>query len=183
LNRNARNLVLTSWTIVALIGLCGCGGGEESAADSQSADPVVGSGTGNLAPPFTVQTIDGGTLELASLQGKAVIVDFWDTWCPPCKKAMPHLQELSVAYDDELVVVGVAMGRDGLAKIRSFVQDNGLTFTMALANEAIVRDFGGLTSIPTTFLIDADGVIRQKWVGYNDKAVYERAVRQVIGIS
>ncbi len=60
---------------------------------------------------------------MSSLRGKAVIVDFWDTWCPPCIKALPHLQELSVTYGDDLVVVAVALGREGEDKVRAFTRE------------------------------------------------------------
>ena len=138
----------------------------------------VGSNPGDIAPDFTLKRLDGSDLNLASLRGKVVIVDFWDTWCPPCRRAMPHLQELSETYGDDLVVVGVAFGREGADKVRSYTRENELTFEMVLFEQSssILTDFGGIQSIPTTFLIGADGVIREKWVGGNEKRVYEQAV-------
>ena len=157
-------------------------GGENSDGNVQAAALAPGS-KGSLAPDFTLKRIAGGNLQLSSLRGKAVIVDFWDTWCPPCIKALPHLQELSETYSDDLVVVGVAMGREGEEKVRAFVKKHGLTFTMVLFDNdpQLISDFGGIQSIPTTFLIDGDGVIREKWVGAFGKAEYERAIRSVIG--
>ena len=188
-----RNAVIFSTRMVLALGilaLAGCGGdSENSGADSadaanqaQAAVPAV-FGKGSPAPDFTLNKINGGELQLSSLRGKAVILDFWDTWCPPCRKALPHLQELSETYSDDLVVVGVAMGREGLGKVRSFTQAQGLTFEMVLFNNDmnLIKDFGGIQSIPTTFLIDQDGVVREKWVGAFDKAEYERAVKAVIG--
>ncbi len=185
--------VLT-WTIVlisvlALTLAAGCGSNSDNANATQNSGQTaqatsvkVGSTKGDMAPDFTLKSLTGGDLTLSSLRGKAVIVDFWDTWCPPCRKALPHLQELSETYRADLVVVGVAFGREGEDKVRAYAKQHGLTFEMVLFNQSssILTDFGGIQSIPTTFLIDADGVIQAKWVGAADKATYENAVVAVI---
>lgn len=171
-------------TGTCLLFAVGCGGGGDDTTRQVAEGPAAGQAEpGRPAPDFTLPRLDGGELTLSALRGKAVIVDFWDTWCGPCRRAMPHLQELSEAYAEELVVVGVALGRDGADKVRAYVADKGLTFEMVLFDQdmKLLRDFGGIQSIPTTFLIDADGNIRRKWVGAEEKAVYERAVRDVIG--
>src|SRR5210317_2298758 len=109
-------------TVVLTLLLLPVGCSKDAATDNQaqnsSAQPdlVVGAKKGNLAPNFNLKKIDGGNLELSSLKGKAVLIDFWDTWCPPCRRALPHLQEISDTYAGDLVVVGVAMGRDGEQK-------------------------------------------------------------------
>ena len=201
-------LLVVSAVVTLAVGGCGSDSEEsanaqEVAAQTPAADPartpaaspaeaagktaaaVTGKpgGKGSPAPDFTLKNLDGSNLQLSSLRGKAVIVDFWDTWCPPCRKAMPHLQELSVEYSDELVVVGVALGREGEDKVRKFTQDRGLTFEMVMFNNdpQLIKNFGGIPSIPTTFLIDGDGVIREKWVGGFGKAEYERALKAVLG--
>ena len=175
---------------LGMLTISGCGSDSENGesgsgnTDSQAqATAPAAAGKGSPAPDFTLKKIDGGELQLSSLRGKAVIVDFWDTWCPPCRKAMPHLQELSVTYSDDLVIVGVALGREGEAKVRSFVQNHGITFEMVMFNndQKLIDSFGGIQSIPTTFLIDSDGIIREKWVGGLSKAEYERGIKAVLG--
>ena len=152
-------------------------------ATSCGESPDVGSAVGNLAPEFDLERIDGGQLKLSELRGQAVLIDFWDTWCPPCREAMPHLQALSVQYEDELEVVGVAIGRDGKAAVAKFVQDRGLTFPVVLIDQQYqtAQDFGGIQSIPTTILVDGDGIIRHVWVGGQTKHAYEQVIRQVLG--
>ena len=176
--------------LVALLGLtlvAGCGGGEENSAAADAggapAGTAFGSTEGSVAPDFTLPRLAGGELSLSQFRGKAVIVDFWDTWCPPCRRALPHLQELSQTYAGDLVVIGVAFGQEGEQKVRSYTAENGLTFEMVLFQESssILQDFGGIQSIPTTFLIDRDGVIRKKWVGAADKDAYEAAIVAAIG--
>ena len=151
---------------------------------NSAAQPAAAPGTkGSPAPDFTLKRLDGSDLQLSSLRGKAVIIDFWDTWCPPCKAAMPHFQALSEQYADEVVVVGVALGREGEAKVRKFAADYGITFEMVMFNNDpdLIQAFGGIQSIPTTFLVDADGVIREKWIGGHGKAVYEQGIKNLLG--
>ncbi|MCK9995326.1 MAG: TlpA family protein disulfide reductase [Candidatus Krumholzibacteria bacterium] len=185
-------ILFASMMILALgmFAISGCGDNSDndesasgnSGSEAQAAAPVA-AGKGSPAPDFTLKKVGGGELQLSSLRGKAVIVDFWDTWCPPCRKAMPHLQELSETYSGDLVVVGVALGREGEAKVKAFAKERGLTFDMVLFNndQKLIADFGGIESIPTTFLIDGDGIIRETWVGAYGLAEYERAVKAVLG--
>jgi peroxiredoxin len=187
-----KTVLFASLMILALgmFAISGCGdnsdNGESGSADTGTeaqATAPVSAGKGSPAPDFTLKKIDGGELKLSSLRGKAVIVDFWDTWCPPCRKAMPNLQALSETYSDDLVVVGVALGRKGEAAVKAYTKEHGLTFEMVMFNndQKLIDNFGGIESIPTTFLIDADGIIREKWVGGYDKAEYERALKVVLG--
>jgi peroxiredoxin len=184
-----RKTMLYAAMLILVLGACslaGCGNNDDNATagnEVQAGTAPAKFGKGSPAPDFTLQRLDGGDLQLSSLRGKAVILDFWDTWCPPCRKAMPHLQELSEQYADDLVVVGVALGREGEAKVRKFTQDYGLTFEMVMLgkNRQLISDYGGIQSIPTTFLIDEDGIIQDIWVGGFGKAVYEKAVQTVIG--
>ena len=89
---------------------------------------------------------------------------------------------MSETYTDDLVVVGVAFGREGEAKVRTYAKEHGLTFEMVLFEQSstILKDFGGIQSIPTTFLIGADGRILEKWVGAAEKRTYENAVVSAI---
>lgn len=184
LNRAATLSLMLALTLIA-----GCGDDSrdaKTATENQAGNSsglTVGGRKGDLAPNFTLERLAGGKLSLSDLRGKTVLVDFWDTWCPPCKRALPHLQELSETYQDDLVVVGVALARQGEATVRNYTKANGLTFEMVLFDPAstIIRDFGGIPSIPTTFLIDTDGVIREKWVGAADKHSYQKAIVAAIG--
>ncbi len=185
LNRAATLSLMLALTLAA-----GCGNDKKqdamTGADDHSADTsalTVGGRKGDLAPDFTLKRLAGGNLTLNDLRGKTVLVDFRDTCCPPCKEALPHLQELSETYQDDLVVVGVALARQGEATVRKYTKANGLTFEMVLFDpeSTIIQDFGGIPSIPTTFLIDTDGVIREKWVGAADKNSYQRAIVAAIG--
>ena len=181
--RNFHPLLMTLILTSALF-LAGCGADDQAGSGDQAGANRVGGEVGNQAPDFTLKKVGSEEkLTLGDLRGKTVLVDFWDTWCPPCREALPHLQELSQTYGDDLVVVGVALGQEGEAKVEAFTAKHGLTFEMVVWDKdpALIQAFGGIQSIPTTFLIDSDGVIRKKWVGATTKAGYEGAIKQVIG--
>ncbi len=182
-------LILTLFSMV-LLSACGgdkaddakpAAGTDEHAADTSGL--VVGGAVGNMAPDFTLENIAGGELQLSSLKGKVVIIDFWDTWCPPCRKALPSLEAVSKAHPDDLVVVGVAFGRDGIEKVRQYVTDNNLTFPMVVSDKKfqVAKDFGGVQSIPTTFVLDKNGVIVEVWVGGHSQAEYEAGYLKALG--
>lgn len=172
-------LMLTAFSLMAL---AACNG--DSKDHNPPADAVLGGEVGNLAPEFELKNLAGGTLSLSSLKGKAVIIDFWDTWCPPCRKALPSLEAVANTYPEDLVVIGVAFGREGEDNVRKYVQKNNLTFPMVLADPEfeVVKDFGNFQSIPTTFLVDQRGVIVKKWVGGHSREEYEEAVKSVLGV-
>ncbi len=167
--------------LIAVLLIVFCSGCGEKETPEPVADIPVGGEEGNLAPDFNLANLAGGTLQLSSLKGKAVIIDFWDTWCGPCRIALPHLNAISETYPDDLVVVGVAFARKGEAAVRTYVQDNHLTFPMVIADQDVINAFGGVRSIPTTFLIDKNGVIVKKWVGGHSRDVYENEVKKLLG--
>ncbi len=174
--------------LVVLTGVWGCQSGGESGQQEigggtgETEIRDVGGRPGQQAPDFELKRLAGGVLNLHQLRGKVVLLDFWDTWCGPCRIALPHLQALSTEYPGDLVVVGVAMAQEGEQKVRQYVTSQKLTFEMVLYSQesSIVQDLGGMRGIPTTYLIGADGVIINKWVGAKPKATYEKAVLAAI---
>jgi len=175
--------------LISLVVLSACGGDQEDqsqSADTPSVDTsglTVGGEVGNLAPDCHLMDIAGGGFTLSSQEGKGVLIDFWDTWCPPCRKALPSLEAVSKAHPDDLVVVGVAFRRDGIEKVRQYVADNNLTFPMVVADKEfqVAKDFGGVRSIPTTFVVDPNGVIVEVWVGGHSQAEYEAGYQKALG--
>ncbi|MCA9151885.1 MAG: TlpA family protein disulfide reductase, partial [Planctomycetales bacterium] len=120
---------------------------------------------------FTLPDLDGNDVKLADLKGKFVIVDVWGTWCPPCKKEIPHFIQLLNENKDELVMVGInyeGVGtEEAVAKIRTFVDENGINYPCVIGDEEtqqLIPDFQGY---PTTLFIDPTGAVRLKIVGYH----------------
>ncbi|MFO7653702.1 MAG: TlpA disulfide reductase family protein [Candidatus Krumholzibacteriia bacterium] len=164
-----------------LTGIAGCGSDDKTetvTADERGArspgDPLE---VGDLAPDFRLERLDGSPLQLSDLRGKAVLIDFWATWCPPCRVAMPDLIQLSRDHADSLVVVGIALDQQGRQVVEPFVEKFGVTFEVVLYDDKVVTDYGNIRSIPTTFLVDPQGRVVGKWVGLASKENYEEAIR------
>ncbi len=132
---------------------------------------------------FTLTTLDGKKITLGDFKGKALIIDVWDTWCPPCKAEIPHFVELYKEYHSKgLDILGVAGGRYGKAAVEKFIKDYGINYKSAIIDQDFNKGFGGIYNIPTTFVIDKDGNIYKKYVGYNDKSVFESDVKAILGL-
>jgi len=122
---------------------------------------------GFQAPDFTLTTLSGSDLSLRELRGQGVILNFWASWCPPCKAEMPALQRVYEDYRDQgLVVVAVNVtSQDALPNVQTFVAEHGLTFPIPLDTTGQVAKMYRVHSLPTTFFIGPDGVIREIVVG------------------
>ena len=119
---------------------------------------------------FDVVTLDGEPLRLRDLRGKVVIVDYWGTWCPPCRAEIPHFVELQNQFPDNLVIVGLAweQGRTDdptAAQVRGFAQQHGINYPLALVDTPALRDVPNLEGFPTTLFLDRDGQVRARLVG------------------
>lgn len=133
------------------------------------------------APDFTVVTLDGDTLRSAELGGRVVVVNFWATWCGPCRLEMPSLQSLHEdRADDGVLVVGLSTDLGSVGPIREYVDERDITFPIARATNDHRRAFGGIQGIPTTFLIDRTGVVRHRVVGYFTPPALRVAVGRLV---
>ncbi len=168
----------------ALLVVAGCGGEKDSGTADKAMAATGGFGIGKLAPDFTLKDVAGKAVSLSDYRGKAVIVDFWATWCPPCRASMPHLQDLSEEYADKLVVLAVSLDQNPAAVVPAFVDKMGLTFTVLAdpRGPEVAAAYGNVQSIPTTYLIDPQGTVVKAWVGLNAKETYEKEVKQVLAI-
>jgi thiol-disulfide isomerase/thioredoxin len=132
------------------------------------------------APGFVVRTVDGKTLRLVELRGRPVILDFWATWCAPCRASMPHLSTLQTRYRDQgLVVLGLSVDDSEPQVVRRYADRLGVTFRVALADEKIMDSYGPIRSIPTTFFINRQGTIVRRVVGYIDPETMESYAREL----
>lgn len=133
------------------------------------------------APPFAVKTLDGKPLRLADLKQKPVVVDFWATWCGPCRASMPHLSTMQSRYGKQgLTVIGLSVDESGPQGVRKFAQQLGVKFTLAMANDDVLDAYGPIRSIPTTFFIARNGDIVRRVVGYIDSETMEDYVREIV---
>lgn len=148
---------------------------------SEDEDLEVGLQQGNLPPDFELETLDGEMVKLSDMKGKKVVLNFWATWCPPCKAEMPHMENYysSNAEKDnvEILSVNLTTGENrGVKAVQEFVDAYELTFKIPLDEEGIVGETYQVYSIPTTFMLNTDGTISQKIVGPMDEAIMEQLI-------
>jgi len=133
------------------------------------------------APSFTLQDLKGNHISLSDFQGKVVVLDFWATWCPPCVKEIPHFIELYEQYKDRgFAMVGISLDRQGVSVVKSFTQKYRVNYPILMTDGRVDKAYGGITGIPTTFVIDSAGNIRQKYIGYREKAVFEADIKKLL---
>jgi peroxiredoxin len=128
--------------------------------------PAVGVTLGDLAPDLLGLDSRGTPISLSTLRGHVVVVNFWATWCPPCKAEIPRLNDLQSRYGAQgLDVVGVSVDEGGWAVVAPFAAEQQISYTLALATDEVTTAFGGVTALPMTVVIDRDGRIVRKMVG------------------
>jgi thiol-disulfide isomerase/thioredoxin len=133
-------------------------------------------------PPFLVNDIDGNIVSTASWRGKVVLLNFWATWCPPCRDEIPEMVELQSRYKDRLQVVGVSMDDSPPEEVREFARQIGITYPVVMGSRAIEAEYGGVPALPTSFVIGPDGGVVQKHVGLYPIDVYETEVRYLLNL-
>ncbi len=163
-NRFGVALVLS---LAALVGCGGSGQGAKSAADGAGGESGHAE-VGKAAPDLSIQTLNGkGNISLDSLQGKLVVVDFWATWCAPCKASFPKLEELSKKMGDKVEVVGISVD-DEKAGVVEFAKENGATFAIGWDEGHSIAERWSVKNMPTTFIVDGSGKVRYIHAGYHD---------------
>lgn len=152
----------------------------ENKKTEQPETKPLGTGT-EKAADFTLKNAGGGMdVKLSDYKGKVVILDFWATWCPPCRKGIPDLIELQKKYGDKVVVIGVSVDdQNTIGEVPGFIKSMNINYPVAYANSEIAAAYGGIEAIPTSFIIDQDGNIVEKHVGLVDISVYENAINQL----
>ncbi len=132
--------------------------------DAPTADVRIGT----AAPDFTLNDIDGEPVSLSSLRGKVVLVNFWATWCPPCRAEKPTMERLQQAFaGQDFVILAVNTENDPPA-VRDYLSKNPLSFPVLLDNDARVQHLYGVFRFPETFLVDKDGTVRERYIGARD---------------
>ena len=133
------------------------------------------------APDFQLTTLDGAAVSRDALRGKVVLVNFWATWCPPCRVEMPGFQDV---YDrkkaDGFTILGVSTDASGSQHVARYLWEHEITYPVAMASGGIVRAFGGARALPTSFLLDRQGRIRHTVTGIFTEVALEQAVNRLL---
>ena len=142
---------------------------------------MVGNVKGVQAPDFDLATLDGRRVKLSDFRGKAVLLNFWATWCPPCKIEMPWFVDLQNQYGkDGLVVLGVAMDDTEPPKIAEFAHEMGVNYQVLLGTDQVSDDYGNVQYLPTTFYVDRNGIIVDKAAGLFSREEIENDIKKIL---
>ena len=134
-----------------------------------------------LAPGWELTDLEGKTVRSSDFKGKVVVLDFWATWCPPCRAEIPDFIALQKKYSSEgLAVIGVSVDQASLKTVKAFAEKNGINYPVVLADNKIVDSFGGIDGLPTTFLIDRNGNIVKQHLGFTPSTTIEKEVKALL---
>jgi thiol-disulfide isomerase/thioredoxin len=134
------------------------------------------------APPFLLPDLNGEMISTAEWHGKVVLLNFWATWCPPCREEIPELIALSNRYKDRLQIVAVSMDDAPPDEVKQFATRFGINYSIVMSSPEIVGEYGGVPALPTCFVIGPDGRVVQKHVGLYPPDVYETEIRALLGL-
>lgn len=136
----------------------------------------------DAAPDFTLDALDGKPLSLAGSRGKVVLLNFWATWCGPCRAEIPDLIALQQKYKDQLQIIGLTVDEDDPAEVKQVVAESHINYPVAMASPDIRMRYGGIAALPTSFVLDAQGRVVQKHEGLRDPVLYETEIRALLGL-
>jgi cytochrome c biogenesis protein CcmG/thiol:disulfide interchange protein DsbE len=134
------------------------------------------------APDFKLTGLDGKPVTLAGSKGKVILLNFWATWCGPCRAEIPDLVELQNKYKDRLQILGLVVDDDDQDAIKEFAEKFGINYPVAIAGNDIRFQYGGIAALPTSFVLDSEGRIVQKHEGLRDPLLYETEIRSLLGL-
>ena len=166
---------------LAAVGLVGCN--RHSTSPPQPKQDVIAAGEiGSRLPDFSVKDLQGREISSADLHGKVVLIDFWATWCQPCRKDMPGYQKLVDRYGSRgFAVVGFKL--DTMRDMEDpvlFAKGIGVRYPLAVAADDLKQKFGGIEGIPTTMLYDRQGILRKKVIGFEYTDVFESELKPLL---
>jgi cytochrome c biogenesis protein CcmG/thiol:disulfide interchange protein DsbE len=151
----------------------------EESAGTRKEDPQAVSR--KAAPAFSLKDSDGKTVTLADYKGKVVLLNFWATWCSPCKIEIPWFVEFEQKYKDRgFAVVGVSVDEEGWEAVKPYLEKNRVNYRILLGDEKIAEAYGGLESLPTTYVLDEQGRVVSTHIGLVSKSEYENEIRQLL---
>ena len=134
------------------------------------------------APGFTVKSLDGTIVSPAALRGKVVVLNFWATWCAPCREEIPDLVALQSRYPDRLQILGLSVDEDSPESVKQFAEKMQINYPVAMASHELQDKFGGILGLPTSFILDTEGRVVQKHIGLRDPTLYDTEVRALLGL-
>ncbi|MBA3976242.1 MAG: alkyl hydroperoxide reductase [Candidatus Solibacter sp.] len=170
--------VLITLTAALAFALAGCNNAPAGTAAGADLKP---SAKRNVAPDFELTDADGRKVKLSDYKGKVVLLNFWATWCGPCKLEIPWFVEFEKTYKDKgFAVLGVSMDEEGWQIVKPYIQDKQVNYRVMVATEEVAQKYGGVEALPTTFMIDRQGRIASTHIGLVSKKDYADEIAQLL---
>jgi cytochrome c biogenesis protein CcmG, thiol:disulfide interchange protein DsbE len=134
----------------------------------------------DAAPDFKLESLDGKALSLGGARGKVILLNFWATWCGPCRAEIPDLIALQQKYRDQLQIIALTVDEDDAGVVKQVVAESGINYPVAMSPPELRMQYGGITALPTSFILDTQGRVVQKHEGLRDPALYETEIRALL---
>ena len=179
--------------LLLMAAACGTESGDRSATTGSATEPpalfeappevtLQFVDTPAAVPDLVMETLDGETISMADQRGKAVLVNFWATWCGPCREEVPYLVQLAARYPDHLMVIGVSEDAGGTDEVEAFASQYGVNYPIVMTTPEIKRAFPGVFALPTSFIVDTEGQIVQTHVGLVSPVLLEQEARYLTSL-
>ena len=134
-----------------------------------------------VAPDFELKDLDGNLVKLSDYKDKVVIIDFWATWCGPCRRGIPEFIELQSEYgEDQLMILGISVDQGDLSVVPKFAKNYGINYPVLYANQDVQMKYGPIRSIPTAFIVDKEGKVRDRAIGLRPKAYFKQIIDSLL---
>ena len=181
MNKRILNVAGATLLIAGISFSCGKSDSKEAKvqAEKPKVQQVANESSYPAAPDFTLKDLNDKNISLSDYSGKLVFVNFWATWCPPCRAEVPAFISMYDKYKEQgLEIIGISTDRDGKAVVQSFVEKSNVNYPIVMFNMDVISAYGGITGIPTTFIVNPEGKIVNKFVGYPGEEAFEKEIQK-----
>jgi peroxiredoxin len=158
----------------------GCQSTSQKGNVAGDSSAVASPATAMPAPDFALKDLDGNTHKLSDYRGKVVVLNFWATWCPPCRAEIPGFVEEQKTLGPNVQFLGIALDDDGATSVKPWAASHGINYPVLLTDQSVTHDYGDINSIPATFYIDKQGRIRHAAIGAQEKDVLEANIKPLL---